>query len=166
MSNLLNDSTTAVKVRDRILAELKSGEQVYYVAEGQILEPTGSGPGAFNLYVGALIVTNQRLLVAESKMGRARFQSLQWVDLEKMGRRADGCVLYQKTLKQGVHWPLWEAKIWVGKSFKTPLDMKALDVLELSSREAFTAVNEAQTAARVNDATSAYEQLKRRREGQ
>lgn len=53
MSDLLNDSATAVKIRDKILAELHPEEQVFYAAEGQVpsvTEPTGSNPGDFHLY--------------------------------------------------------------------------------------------------------------------
>jgi len=167
MSDLLNDSATAVKLRDKILAELHAGEQVFYAGEGQVMEPTGSGPGDFNLYVGAIIVTNQRLLLAEAKMmGRAAFWSLPWADVEQIGRYEDGALRYKKTLKQGVRWPLWKVQIWEGKSHKTPLDMKALDILEMSSREAFDAVSQAMVASRVEDAGNAYEELKRRREQQ
>lgn len=164
MSELLNDSATAIKIRDRVLGELKAGEQILYVAEGQVNEPTGSGAADFNLYIGALIVTNQRLLVGESKMiGGAKFASLQWADVEQIGRRQDGAVAYKKILKQGVRWPLWIATAWVGKSYKTPVDLKALDLLEMSSREAFDAVHQAAATARVDDAATAYEELKRRR---
>jgi hypothetical protein len=143
----------------------KPGEQVFYVVEGQVNEPTGGGATDFNLYIGALIVTNQRLLVGESKMmGGAKFASLLWADVEQIGRRQDGSVAYKKTLRQGVRWPLWIATAWVGKSYKTPVDLKALDVLEMSSREAFDAVHQAALSARVDDAASAYEELKRRRE--
>jgi hypothetical protein len=164
MSDLLNDSSTAVKVRDKILAELGPDEQVFYAAEGQVTEPTGSGPGDFNLYVGAIIVTNERLLVAEAKMmGRAAFWSLPWADVDEIGRYPDGTLGYKKKLKQGVRWPLWKAQIWEGKSYKTPLDAKALDILAISSQEAFDAVSQAALATRVEDASSAYEELKRRR---
>jgi len=166
MSDLLNDSATAVKVRDKILAELHPDEQVFYAAEGQVTEPTPapSRPNDFNLFAGAIIVTNERLLVAEAKMlGGARFWSLPWADVNEIGRYPDGAVGYKKTLKQGVQWPLWKVQIWEGKSYKTPLDAKALDILAMSSKEAFDAVSQAALASRVEDASSAYEELKRRR---
>ena len=164
MSDLLNDSTTAVKLRDKVLVELRSDEQVFYAADGQVTEPTGSNPGDFNLYIGAIIVTDERLLIAESKMmGRAAFWSLPWADVEEIGRYPDSAVGYKKKLKQGVRWPLWRAQIWEGKSHKTPLDVKALDILAMSSKEAFDAVSQAKLASRVEDADSAYEELKRRR---
>lgn len=167
MSDLLNDSATAVKIRDRILAELGPDEQVFYAVEGQVTEPTGSGPGAFNLYVGAIIVTNERLLLAETRMmGRAAFWSLRWADVEEIGRFPDGAVGYKKKLNPNVRYPLWKAEIWEGKSYKTPLDAKALDVLAMSSKEAFDAISQAALAARVEDASSAYEELKRRRAAQ
>lgn len=167
MSDLLNDSATAVKVRDKILAELRPDEQVFYAAEGQVTEPTGGGPGDFNLYVGAIIVTNERLLVAEAKMlGGARFLSLPWADVNEIGRYPDGTVGYKKELKQGVRWPLWKVQMWEGKSFKTPVDTKGLDILAMSSKEAYDAVSQAALASRVDEASSAYEELKRRREQQ
>jgi hypothetical protein len=167
MSDLLNDSATAVKLRDRILADLHQGEQVFYAAEGIVMEPTGSGPSDFYLYGGAIIVTNERLLLAEAKMmGRAALTSLLWEDVDEIGRYPDGAVGYKKKLKQGVSRPLWKAQIWEGKSYKTPLDAKALDILAMSSKEAFDAVSQAALASRVEDASSAYEELKRRREQQ
>lgn len=164
MTDLLNDSPTAVKVRDKILAGLHPDEQVFYATEGQVMEPTGNGPGDFNLYVGAIIVTNQRLLVAEAKMmGRAALWSLPWTDVDSIGRYPDGTVGFKKQLKQGVRWPLWKAQVWEGKSYKTPLDTKALDILAISAKEALDAVSEAALASRVEEASSAYEELKRRR---
>jgi hypothetical protein len=166
MSDLLNDSATAVKIRDKILIELRPGEQVFYAAEGQVTEPQplAHRPNDFHLYVGAIIVTNERLLVAEAKMlGGARFTSLPWADVSEIGRYPDGRVGYKRTLKQGVQWPLWQVHIWAGKSYKTPLDAKALDILAMSSTEAYDAVRQASLAARVDDASSAYEELKRRR---
>ena len=164
MSELLNDSPTAAKLRDRILRELRPGEEVFYAADGQINEPTGSGSGDFHLYIGTLIVTSQRLLVGESKMlGGAAFADWAWADVEQISRKQDGSVVYKKILKQGVRRPLWIATIWEGKSYKTPVDAKALDLLEMSSREAFDAIQQAALKARANDATNAYEELKRRR---
>lgn len=87
-----------------------------------------------------------------------------WADVEHIGRKQGGSVVYKKIFKQGVRWPLWVVTIWVGKSYKTPVDMTALDILEMSSREAFEAIQQAAVNARVDDATSAYEELKRRRE--
>jgi hypothetical protein len=87
-------------------------------------------------------VTNERLLVAEAKrLGGAAFQSTPWVDLEAIWRFPNGAVGYKKRLKPGSRWPLWEVEIWEGKSYKTPVDTKALDVLEMASRDAFEAVS-------------------------
>jgi hypothetical protein len=160
VSELLNDSPTALKLRDRVLSELHGGEQVYYAADGQVMEPTGGGPGDFNLYVGSVIVTNERLLVAESKMlGGARFWSVAWTDVEEAGRYDDGTVGVRKSLSSTNRWPLWKISIWEGKSHKTPLDKKRLDLLALSIKEAQDAV----AASRVADAADSYEDLKRRR---
>lgn len=166
MSDLLNDSATAVKVRDKILAELHPDEQVFYAVDGQILEPQSleHRPNQFHLLVGAIIVTSERLLVVAAKMmGRAGFSPLRWVDVDSIGRLPDGTVGYKKKIKPDVRWPLWKAQIWEGKSHSTPLDAKALDLLALSSKEAFDAVSKAEHAARVEDASTAYEELKRRR---
>lgn len=71
MSDLLNDSPTAAKPRHRILAKLGPNEQILYVADGQIYEP--SSRDDFVLYIGAILVTSERLLSVESKLfGRAR----------------------------------------------------------------------------------------------
>jgi hypothetical protein len=155
VSDLLNDSPTAVKFRDRILPELQ-GEQVLFVAEGQVMEPTGSGAGDFRLYIGAIIVTDRRLLVAEGKaFGRVTFQYVEWGDVQKNGRDREGKVAIQKSGR----WPIWQISIWEGKSYKTPLDRKSLDLLSLSIEEAYQAVR----TDRVSDSVSAYEELKRRR---
>jgi hypothetical protein len=37
MSDLLNDSATASKLRDKILAELHADEEVFYAVEGQVI---------------------------------------------------------------------------------------------------------------------------------
>lgn len=158
MSDLLNDSPTAAKYRDRVLAELYSGEQVMYAVDAQVMEPT---PGNnFNLYIGAVIVTTERILVAEGKaLGRVAFHSVPWGDVEQAGQGNDGKVGIRKTVSSKSRWPLWEISIWEGKSFKTPLDKKQLDLLALSIQEARAAV----AASRDADAGSAYEELKRRR---
>jgi hypothetical protein len=52
-----------------------------------------------------------------------------------------------------------EIIIWVGKSFKTPLDKERLSLLILSIHEARAAVAASQEA----NVDSAYEELKRRR---
>jgi hypothetical protein len=158
VTDLLNDSPTAVKYRDRVLAELHSGEQVMYAVDAQVMEPT---PGNnFNLYIGSVIVTNERLLVVEGKaLGRVAFHSVPWGEIEKSGRGNDGKVGIQKTISSKSRWPLWEISIWEGKSYKTPLDKKQLDLLSLSIQEARAAVAASQEA----DVDSAYEELKRRR---
>jgi hypothetical protein len=169
MSELLNDSTTALKIRDKILLELQPNEQVFYAVDGQIFVPTPipGRPNDFYLIVGAIIVTNERLLIAETKlMGRAGFTSLQWEDVDSIGRFPDSTVGYDLKIKPGVRWPRWKAQIWEGKSHSTPLDTRALDVLAMSSKEAFDAVSAAAHASRVEDVSSAYEELKRRREQQ
>jgi hypothetical protein len=51
----------------------------------------------------------------------------------------------------------------MNRSMNAPLDIKALDLLALCSQEAFEVVRQAEEAARVGDAASAYEELKRRR---
>jgi hypothetical protein len=56
--------------------------------------------------------------------------------------------------------PIWEISIWEGKSHKTPLDKKHLDLLALSIQDA-----RAPIAAQHNaDVDSAYDDLKRRRD--
>lgn len=158
MSELLNDSPTALKYRDRILAELYSDEKVMFAVDAQVMEPT---PGdRFNLYIGAVIVTTERLLVVESKaMGRVVFHSVPWGDVEQAGQANDGEVAIRKTVSSNSRWPLWKISIWEGKSYKTPLDKKQLDLLGLSIQEARAAV----AASRDAEAGSAYEELKRRR---
>lgn len=158
VSELLNDSPTAVKFRDGILNELHPGEQVLYAADAQVMEPTGGTN--FNLYIGSVIVTNERLLVAEGKMmGRVAFHSVPWSEVEKSGRLNDGKVGIQKTISSKSRWPLWEISIWEGKSYKTPLDKKRLDLLSLSIQEARMAV----AASHEADVDSAYDELRRRR---
>ena len=149
--------------------KLGPNEQVFYAADGQIVvpQPIPGRPNDFHLMVGAIIVTNERLLMVEAKMlGGARFSSLPWADVSEIGRYPDGVVGYKKTLKPGVQWPLWKVQIWEGKSHKTPLDTKALDLLAMSSSEAYDAVAAAALASRAEEAGSAYEELKRRREQQ
>jgi len=160
VSELLNDSPTAVKFRDRILSELGDEEQVLYAADGQVIEPTGTGSGDFNLYVGSIIVTTVRLLVVEGKMlGGARLQSVAWTDVEKTGQFEDGTVGINKVISSRNRWPIWKISIWEGKSHKTPLDTKRLGLLSLSVQEAKAAVSASQDA----DVTLAHEELKRRR---
>jgi hypothetical protein len=162
VSDLLNDSPTAVKFLDRILGELFDGEQVLFATDGQVVEPTGGSATDFNLYVGAIIVTNERLLVAEGKMmGRVAFHSVAWTDVEKSGRSEDGMVVVQKRISSKNRWPLWKIGIWEGKAYKSPLDQKSLDLLRLSMVEARESVEASHQA----DVGSAYEELKRRREG-
>jgi len=158
MSDLLNDSQTAVKFRDRILAELHPGEEVLYAAEGQVTEPHGGSD--FALYIGSIIVTSERLLLVEGKMmSRVAFVSLAWPDVVKVGRGDDGRVGVQKNITSRSRWPLWEMRIWEGKSWKTPLDRTRLDLLYLSIQDALAAVQAAEGA----DTLSAYEELKKRR---
>jgi Bacterial PH domain len=158
MSDLLNDSPTAVKFRDRILNELHPGEQVLYAADAQVTEPMGGTD--FNLYIGSVIVTNERLLVTEGKMmGRVSFHSVPWIEVVKSGHLNDGKVGIQKTVSARSRWPLWEIGIWEGKSYKTPLDRKRLDLLSRSIQEARLAIAAADEA----DMDSAYDELKRRR---
>jgi hypothetical protein len=160
VSELLNDSPTAVKFRDRIINELHPGEHVLYATDAEVMEPTGSGPGDFNLYVGSVIVTNERLLVVEGKMmGRVAFHSVAWSDVEKFGWGNDGKLGIQKAISPKSRWPIWKIGIWEGKSYKTPLDKKRLGLLSLSIQEAQAAVS----ASRESDVDSAYEELKRRR---
>jgi hypothetical protein len=158
MSDLLSDSPTAAKYRDRVLAELHGGEKVMYAVDAQVFEPTtGSN---FNLYIGAVIVTNERLLIAEGKaFSRVTFHSVLWGDVEQAGQANDGKVGIRKSVSSKSRWPIWEISIWEGKSFKTPLDKKQLDLLALSIQEARVAV----AATREADVDSAYEELKRRR---
>lgn len=154
MSELLNDSPTAVKHRERVLSELAPTEQILYVAEGQVFEPLGANN--FNLFIGAIVVTSQRLLIFESKMlGRVALYQVAWRDVQKDGRSRDGKVALQK----GGPRPIWEISIWEGKSHRSPLDTKRLDMLSLSINEARTAI----AAERGAEAVDAYEELKRRR---
>jgi Bacterial PH domain len=159
VSELLNDSPTAVKFRDRVLDELHPGERVLYATDAQVVEPMGGMD--FNLYIGSVIVTNERLLVAEGKMmGRVTFHSVPWNVVQKSGRLNDGRVGVQKSVSPKSRWPLWEISIWEGKSHKTPLDRKRLDLLSLSIQEARATV----AASHQTDVESAYDELKRRRE--
>jgi hypothetical protein len=158
MSDLLNDSPTAVTFRDRILAELHSGEKVLYAADGQVKEPHGGSDYA--LYIGSIIVTSERLLVVESKMrGRAAFYSVAWTDVVTTGRGNDGTVGVQTNVTSRSRWPIWEIKIWEGKSWTTPLDKVRLDLVSFSIQEGLAAVQAAEGA----DTLSAYEELKKRR---
>lgn len=158
MSELLTDSPTAMKFRDRIVNELHAGEQVLYAADAQVMEPMGGAN--FNLYIGSVIVTSERLLVAEGKvLGKVSFHSVPWSEVEKSGRLSDGKVGIQKTISLKSRWPLWEISIWEGKSYKTPLDRKSLDLLSLSIQEARAAI----AASHDADVDSAYDDLKRRR---
>lgn len=158
MSDLLNDSPTAVKFRDKILAELHPGEQVLYASDAQVTEPHGGSD--FALYVGAVIVTSERLLVVEGKMmGRVAFYSVAWTDVVKTGRGNDGIVGVQKNVTSRSRWPLWEIRIWEGKSWKTPLDKTRLDLVALSIQDGLAAVQAAEGA----ETMSAYEELKKRR---
>ena len=167
MSELLNDSPTAVKIRDKILSQLHPGEQVLYVTEGQVQEPYGSGTGDFNLYIGAIIVTSERLLVFESKaFGRASHVEAVWRDVERTGRHDTGEVGVQKYVHASRGRPLWKISIWEGKSYKTPLDAGRLDMLSMAIQEARLAL-----AAEMADESAAhdaqvgndYEELRRRR---
>lgn len=154
MSELLNDSPTAVKHRGRILNELAPIEKILYVAEGQVYEPLGGD--TFNLLIGAIVVTNERLLIFESKMfGRVACHQVAWRDVQKDGRSRDGKVAIQK----GGPRPIWEISIWEGKSHQSPLNTKRLDLLSLSIDEARTAISTERGA----EAIDAYEELKRRR---
>ncbi len=154
MSELLNDSPTAIKLRDRILADLSPAEKVLFVTEGQVMEPIGGGN--FNLFIGAIVVTTERLAVFESKaLGRMGKNHVAWRDVQKDGRMVDGRVAIQKNGSR----PRWEIGIWEGKSYKTPLDTKQLDLLSLSITEARSAI----AAERGADAVDAYEELKRKR---
>jgi hypothetical protein len=158
VSKLLNDSPTAVKYRDRVLAELHPSEQVMYAADAQVMEPTFGNN--FNLYIGSVIVTNERLLVADAKsLGRLTFHSVSWGEVEQAGRLNDGKVGIQKTVSSKNRWPIWQISMWEGKSYKTPLDKKQLDLLALSIQEARAAI----AAMRDADVNSAYEELRRRR---
>lgn len=154
MSDLLNDSATAIKVRSQILDELEPGEGILYVGEGHVVEPWGSN---FLLFVGALIVTTKRFLCVESKaFGRVSVHSVRWNEVVKTGRLDGGEVAIQKL---GIR-SLWKVSIWEGKSFKTPLSRKQLDMLSFSIAEAQSMV-EAEHGAEV---ASDYEELRRRRE--
>jgi hypothetical protein len=136
------------------------GEQVLYAVDAQVMEPTGRAAGDFNLYIGSVIVTNERLVVVEGKaLGRVAFHSVLWSDVEKSGRGNDGKVGIQKTVSSRSHWPIWEISIWEGKSYKTALDKQRLDLLSLSIQEARAAI----AASHAADVGSAYEELKRRR---
>ncbi len=161
MSKLLDDSPTAVKLRDRILKEVGANEQILYVTEGQVYEPLGGED--FVLYIGAIIVTTERLLVFESKvLGRSALYQTTWREVEQSGRHDNGEVGIQKRGRR----PIWRISIWEGKSYKTPLDMKRLDMLALAIQEARLAVA-AETAAETADhdaqVSDEYEKLKRRR---
>lgn len=154
MSELLNDSATAFKLRDRILADMSPAEKILFVAEGQVLEPIGGSN--FNLFIGAIVATTERLAVFESKaLGRMGKNEVAWRDVQKDGRTADGKVGIQKSGSR----PIWEISIWEGKSHKTPLDMKQLDLLSLSITDARSAI----AAERGAEAADAYEELKRKR---
>lgn len=154
MSELLNDSPTAIKLRDRILADMGSAEKILYVVEGHVFEPTGGGH--FNLFVGAILVTTERLAVYESKaLGRMGKNEVAWRDVQKDGRSADGKVAIQK----GGARPIWEISIWEGKSHKSPLNTTQLDLLSLSITDARSAI----AAGRGAEAADAYEELKRKR---
>lgn len=154
MSELLNDSPTAIKLRDRILADMSPSEKVLFVAEGQVVEPLGGGN--FNLIVGAIVVTTERLAVFESKaLGRMAKYQVAWRDVQNDGKMPTGKVAIQKNGPR----PIWEIGIWEGKSYKTPLDTRQLDLLSLSITEARSAI----AAERGAEAEDAYEELKRKR---
>lgn len=103
---------------------------------------------------------SELLTDSPSKMlGKASFHSEPWSEVEKSGRLSDGKVGIQKTISSKSRWPLWEIGIWEGKSYKTPLDRKSLDLLSLSIQEARAAI----AASHDADVDSAYDDLKRRR---
>jgi hypothetical protein len=160
VSELLNDSPTAVKYRDRILEELHAGEQVLcaYDSTIAVLDPVEGG--CSNVYLGAVIVTNERLLSVEGKMmGRVAYRSVPWGDVEQVLQSPDGKVGVMRTRSSERHYRLWSVGIWEGKSNSSPLDKTRLDVLRLSIQEARAAVADSQAT----QSDSAYEELKRRR---
>lgn len=160
MSELLSDSPTAVKYRDRILQELHAGERVLYASDSTIgvLDPVEGG--CSNVYIGAIIVTNERLLSAEGKMmGRVAFRSVPWGDVENIAQTPDGKVGVLRTRSSERHYRLWSVAIRTGKSSSSPLDKTRLDLLRLSIQDARAAVADSRAA----ESDSAYEELKRRR---
>jgi hypothetical protein len=154
LSELLNDSPTATKLRDRILADMSPSEKILFATEGQVVERLGGTD--FILFIGAIVVTTERLAVFESKaLGRMGKNDVAWRDVQKDGRTADGMVAIQKSGSR----PIWEVSIWEGKSYKSPLNMRQLDLLSLSIDEARSAI----AAERGAEAADAYEELKRKR---
>ena len=167
MSELLDDSPTAARLKDRIIAEIAPGERILFVTEGHVIEPWGGGPSNFGLYIGAIIVTSVRILSVESKMlGRAAFRSKYWRDVEKIGRYDRGEVGLHEYVHKSKGRPIWRIEIWEGKSHKSPLDMRRLDMLSLAMDEARSAVAAemaAESADHAAQVADEYEQLKRRR---
>ena len=162
MSDLLDDSSNAVKIRDRILGELQPNETVLYATNGDVREPRGSS--SYSYFGVAVIVTNRRLLLGEPKMmGRASFFSVPWSEVENHGRTADGDVIVKKKVSGFGDWPIWEIQVWEGKNYVSPRDMTRLNLLALCLDEAWTAIKNADAAAEAADTASAYEELKKRR---
>jgi hypothetical protein len=161
VSDLLNDSPTAVKFRDRILKELGATERILYVTDGEVKEPLGGND--FVLYSGAIIVTNERLVVVESKaLGRCVLNQTIWRNVESSGRHDSGAIVIRKPGSR----PIWKISIWEGKSYKTPLDKKRLDMLALAIEEVrLTVATEraAENADHDAQVRGEYEELKRRR---
>lgn len=163
MSDLLTDSPNAVKIRDRILGELRPNEQVLFATDALVHEPRGGSQ--FYLYTGvAIIVTSERLLLAEPKMmGRASFVSVPWTDVENGGRTNDGDVVVQRKVKGFGSWPIWEIQIWEGKNHRSPRDQTRLNILSMCIRDAWQAVKSADAVVEAADTAAAYEELKKRR---
>lgn len=166
MTDLLNDSPTAVQLRESILRELRDDESVLFVAEGKVLEPLG-GFSTSKVYLGAILVTNHRLMVAERKlMRKAKLTSLRWADVADSGRDDDE-VIIQKSPSSSFGYPIWKVRLdrkpTTDERSGRPewkVDYKGLDLLALSIREARAAVE----ASRVEESRSAYEELRRRRQ--
>ena len=77
MSILLNDSDTALFLKEKILSELAPEESVLFVAEGH------KHSEAHDSVDGALIVTSDRILIASQKMFKgAQFSSCPWEQVE------------------------------------------------------------------------------------
>ena len=175
MSDLLNDSPTAAKFRDRILAAIGPGEQILFAMDGEVfvLMPD-------TVYIGAVIVTNLRILVLETKaFGRATLHAIGWRDVESAGWHDDGAglsvavttrrdaMLASKAQRSGESLPLrWKVRAWQGQSFKSPLDKRTLELLALTIQEARDAITKEEAAAGADHAMEvldAYEELKKRR---
>jgi Bacterial PH domain len=112
VSALLSRSRTANQNRDRILAELEPEEQILAVAEGSVLAQDGYGSSR---YVGAIVVTDGRLICVESKpFGRLGLTSLPWHSVREDGVGSGPDRLGVRGVDSTGRWRLWQIECPAG----------------------------------------------------